>query len=407
MSLITILRKTKGTLAKQQILKSANANDKKIFQYAYDPDKTFGLSFDHIRDYTIADCGLDKMFEILDRLASRELTGNAAREEVHNFAVQCGDLIKLICNKDLDCGISYGNLDRAFGKDFVNKFAVQLAKEVPLKDLKYPLWAQIKYDGVRVVAIRENGNVTFKTRNGKTFACPVIESAIKAIDYPGDFVIDGEFVAAGGLSVGRTNISGRVNSAIHGGVLAGTDITFAAFDFLLLESFRKQMSLLSYRQRHEQLILVLAPNLSERLIVAEVRAVNSPEEANVYFEKVLAQGFEGLILKSPQSLYTFKRSKDWIKVKAILDADLLCSDIQDGTGKYEGFIGALECCGLVEGKNVKVMVGSGLSDCQRGFPHEYFLGKKIAVQYNAVIQDSKTGQWSLFLPRFIAVRGDL
>ena len=69
-------------------------------------------------------------------------------------------------------------------------------------------------------------------------------------------------------------------------------------------------------------------------------------------------------------------------------------------------IGKLKCQGIVEGKEVTVNVGSGLADLQRGLPETEFLFRTIEVKYNAVIIDSRTGEYSLFLPRFIMVRLD-
>jgi len=117
-------------------------------------------------------------------------------------------------------------------------------------------------------------------------------------------------------------------------------------------------------------------------------------------------GYEGLVLKYPEHKYTFKRSKDWIKVKEVKHADLRVVDIREGTGKYKGMIGGLVCVGEVEGHRVRVAVGSGLSDIQRSLDDIEFIQETVEVLYNTVIQDSVTLEWSLFLPRFVQVRFD-
>jgi ATP-dependent DNA ligase len=75
-----------------------------------------------------------------------------------------------------------------------------------------------------------------------------------------------------------------------------------------------------------------------------------------------------------------------------------------GTGKYEGKIGSL----LVESADgkVKSAVGTGLDDEERSYDPSEFVGQIVAVKYNALIEDKKTGQKSLFLPVFIEVRSD-
>lgn len=416
MSFIKVVREANGLLNKQRILRSANETDKKVFKYAYDKAITFGVTFDFIDWSTVKDDSSVMLFEILDSLANRTLTGNAARSVVEHHAETHGDLIKLICNKDLDCGVSYGIIESVFGKKLVNKFAVQLAKEIPLEKLKYPMLAQIKYDGVRVIAIKENGKVTFKTRNGKEFKCPIIEQQILSIPQTNkvdNFILDGEFVlnfAEANSVAARTSIAGRINSALHGGILVGKDVQFAIFDYMTVEHFNAQKCPWTYKMRMDDLRYQLYSQFDDtydNMFIVPGKMVHDAIDANAYYESVSAEGFEGLILKSMNHIYTFKRSADWVKVKAIQSADLKCTAIIPGTGKYDGLIGALECSGIVKGKQIKVNVGSGLSDAQRNWVDSMFEGKIIEVKYNELIQDSKTGQWSLFLPRFVTVRGDL
>jgi hypothetical protein len=55
---------------------------------------------------------------------------------------------------------------------------------------------------------------------------------------------------------------------------------------------------------------------------------------------------------------------------------------------------------------VKCSVGTGLSDEERRSDPSEFVGKVLAVKYNALITDKKTGARSLFLPVFVEVRLD-
>lgn len=412
MTILHVLRTMTSPLDKVRILKSANDYDKFVFEYAYDPDKTYGIKFNSFEiDWaTVKDCP-SAMFELLDKLSARTYSGHKAASEVESFSSQHGDLIKLICNKDLDCGTGPGLLERAWGKSFLAKFKVQLAKEVELDKINFPLYAQYKYDGVRAVALVSNGTITFKTRNGKSFNCPAVEANIKEFCGRKDFILDGEFISGEGKLQNRSNISGRVNSAIHGGILAGSDLTFVVFDYMNYYDFKAHRCPYQYDIRYKDLIALLYPidntRVYSNLRVAVNTVVHSKEEANSLFTEVLEAGFEGIILKSALHKYTFKRSADWIKLKAIKDAELVCHQVLPGDGKYADCIGALDCSGIVEGKHVRVNVGSGLSDSDRAKSEYTYLGKKIKLEYNSVVQDSKTGEYSLFLPRFITVRGDL
>lgn len=111
-----------------------------------------------------------------------------------------------------------------------------------------------------------------------------------------------------------------------------------------------------------------------------------------------------LVLKDPKGPWEDKRVKHQVKMKAELEADLYCVGVTPGTGKFQGKIGAL----VVEskGREVKTAVGTGLSDAERSMDPAEFVGKIVAVKYNAIITDKKTGERSLFLPVLVEVRED-
>jgi ATP-dependent DNA ligase len=110
------------------------------------------------------------------------------------------------------------------------------------------------------------------------------------------------------------------------------------------------------------------------------------------------------MLKSRQHIWENKRSKHLIKFKAELDCDLKVVGYQEGTGKYQGQMGALIC--ESEDGQLQVNVGSGFNDEDRKkLTKEVVEGKIITVKYNARIQ-SKNGDESLFLPIFVEVRED-
>ena len=406
MKLITDLRQTSSRLQKEQLLKYANELEQKVLHYAYNPHLRFGIANIPAGD-NLGEPN-EELFIFLDLLADGYLTGDLARSSVAEHAKLFGDLIYLICRKDLDCGVSAKTINKVFPK-LVPVFNVQLAKEVPLAKLTYPLLAQIKYDGVRVIArVKASQNkCELFTRNGKLINCPSISDTLLA-NIDADIVLDGELTTADGKMTGRTSISGRVNSALHGGILSVYDLVFTVFDYIPSNAFDEGECIYPYSFRFEQASNYVTGLNCKYIKLANWREVHSAEDANDYYTKVLAEGYEGVILKSREHKYTFKRSKDWVKVKAIKSADLTCDVAVPGKPgtKYEKDIGALECYGEVEGKQVKVSVGSGLSDAERQYNINYFDGKTIEIKYNGVIRNAEDNGWTLFLPRFISVRFD-
>lgn len=405
MILLKLLQDSDSRLYKELTLTKASDIEKKVFQYAYDQQLTFGVTFNNV-------CWLDLgeptevMFSILDNLASRKLSGNAARDVVADYVKVNGDLIKLICNRDLDCGVTATTVNKVF-PGLIPQFKVQLAKEVPIEKLTYPLLAQLKYDGVRVVITYTGTNIKFRTRNGKELHLPKTKQMFldkfKAL-LP--VMLDTEVTLVNGTTEDRTKVSGMLNSARSNGSINESLLKFNVFDYMPLTDFNKAKCDAPYFFRLTEAREVVKTLNLPNVKIADTYKVESVQDVNSLFEKVLADKQEGLILKSDKHRYSFKRSADWVKLKDILTADLQCVDIIEGTGKYEGMIGALVCEGFIDGVLVKVNVGSGLTDCQRSDHWSEYISHTIEVKYNSLIQDSVTKEWSLFLPRFVTVRFD-
>ena len=122
------------------------------------------------------------------------------------------------------------------------------------------------------------------------------------------------------------------------------------------------------------------------------------------FDRFLASGQEGIILKDRSGTWADKRVKHQIKYKGEFEADLLCVGWEEGTGKNVGRLGALQletACG-----QLKVGVGSGFTDDDRVRIGHEVVGKIITVKYNAIVDDKRTDTKSLFLPIFVEVRLD-
>lgn len=423
--LITLLRGINSTNDKKHLLANGNIQelDLKVFKYAYDSTKTFGLHFNN-NNLKLGEPKED-MFELLDCLANRSLTGDTARAAVINYAIKNGDLIMLICNKDLLCGVTATTLNNVFGKNFIPSFNIQLAKEEDINKIKFPILAQLKYNGARVVALVERGKVTLKSRGGHSFSFPSLENKLKHI--PFDCMLDGELTFGDSKNEDHTKVSGIVNSARQGTPIVNSKLVYNIFDGMELDQFNNQVCARPYDDRlkaienvvkslnsikvYSQHVITGMPGKPAALDiftpteVANTSTVNNKKELTELYEFYIANGYEGLILKGPKHIYTFKKNKTWIKMKAADTADLHCVGYKEGKNKYTGLIGSLLCEGYVGDKFVTVYV-SGLTDAQREMDVNHYLDRIIEVKYNCVIEDKTTGEHSLFLPRMVQVRKD-
>ena len=134
-------------------------------------------------------------------------------------------------------------------------------------------------------------------------------------------------------------------------------------------------------------------DLLERLTVLERWLVKNPNE----FIKILPQkvckgsahlkqaldeleikGAEGLVVRSPDTLYVGKRSASSLKVKSFSDDECTLTGYTKGHGKFEGLVGALVC--EWQGKSLKI--GSGLSDEERKNPP--VIEANITFKYNGL-----------------------
>jgi ATP-dependent DNA ligase len=158
-----------------------------------------------------------------------------------------------------------------------------------------------------------------------------------------------------------------------------------------------------YRFKRLNYLVNRLPEINYKILVVETFDVHSIEQTQEIFQNYLNDGFEGIILKDPNSLWENKRSKGQIKFKAELDCDLKVISVLNGTGKYADMVGSLYC--ESDDGVIKVYVGSGFSDEQRNAPPSEYYDKIIAVKYNARITNVKDGE-SLFLPIFLEIRED-
>jgi DNA ligase-1 len=116
-----------------------------------------------------------------------------------------------------------------------------------------------------------------------------------------------------------------------------------------------------------------------------------------YFNRIIADGGEGIMLRDPNSKYDCKRSKTLLKMKKADDAEGLVVGHQPGEGKYVGMVGALQV--RMKG-GFLFNVGSGMSDADRANPPA--IGSVITYEYNGLTLENKPR-----FPRFVRVREDV
>jgi DNA ligase-1 len=118
-------------------------------------------------------------------------------------------------------------------------------------------------------------------------------------------------------------------------------------------------------------------------------------------------GYEGVMIKDIDAPYECKRTHAWLKAKPFIEVTLEVTDVEEGTGRNEGRLGAVVCAGVDDGKDIRVNVGSGFTDDNRSdfWTHRNDLvGQLVEVRADAVTQN-QDGTYSLRFPRFKTFRG--
>jgi DNA ligase-1 len=115
-------------------------------------------------------------------------------------------------------------------------------------------------------------------------------------------------------------------------------------------------------------------------------------------DEVIEAGGEGVMLREGNSPYVNGRSSWLLKVKKMLEGRAMVYDIQEGTGKYEGMMGALLVYWIDENDETiaTFKIGTGFSDDERSQTSEkklggniksYWVGKVVAFRYQEATVD--------------------
>ena len=414
-------------LAKEAILikNKNNALLKRVFYLALDPFTQFYIR--KIPTYqTAPDIHQKTLEEALDNLSvlsDRVMTGNNAINHLQfilgSVSSEDAKIIERIIAKDMRCGVSEATVNKIW-PGAISTYPVMLASgyEQKLIDkISFPAYVQLKLDGMRFNAIVKGGTVEFRSRNGKelnipnpSFPIPFIKMAEH---YKQDMVFDGELLIAdfAGKPVNRQTGNGILSKSIKGTMseIEADNVRATLWDAIPYTSFTAGIDNEQYNTRFAKLSNAIShvngqfTQFRQYVSLVWHKEVDTIHTAQKIFEKFLAEGQEGTILKTKTGIWQDKRSKEQIKFKGELECELKVVDWEEGTGKNIGRLGALVC----ESSDgvIRVNVGSGYSDEQRDEYTKKVIGKIVTVKYNARIKD-KSGVESLFLPVFIELRED-
>ena len=192
------------------------------------------------------------------------------------------------------------------------------------------------------------------------------------------------------------------------------DATLNLFDILPLKDFQEGFCEFSQTDRSNSLKAWYAPiadHMPNVTVVGQELVDLDTEAGQKRFDDInataIAGGYEGIMIKDPTAGYETKRTVAWLKQKPYIEVSLTVVGTEEGTGKNLGRLGALICEGVDDNRNIRVHVGSGLTDDDRisfWSSRDSLNGNIVEVRADAITQN-QDGTYSLRFPRFKGFRG--
>lgn len=415
------INKENGRLYKQSVLKKY-ANDtvvQKYLQIAFDPFKVYGISSKKLhKQIAITDDHISLITSVFGLFGYLEKHNTGTTREIYecqqmlSWAIErapdCVDLLEALICKDLSIGCDSKTINKEI-PGLIPTFNVQLAnkyfdKPQVVDGKTFALTTKI--DGGRIIALKENGQVSFFTRAGQKYEGLVdLEDEMSRL-MPDNTCLDGEITL-----LFRGNLSSKEAYKETMKIVRKTTdkekhgIKMLVFDWMPVEDFKRQQCDLTYKHRRVELNKIFDLQDFVYFDLLPVLYVGDDTKAiEVLLEDQIANGEEGIMVNLYDGLYEFKRTNNLLKCKKFNSCDLRVIGFEEGTGKYVGRLGAFIC----EYKGGEVKVGSGLTDEQRievWRNSSNYENTIIEVSYFEETKDS-TGKPSLRFPTFKDFRPD-
>ena len=363
-------------------------------QFAFNPYITFGIStkklYKTVGGHNIT--GIESVFGLLEYLKEHN-TGtdqvvSLCQEILSNCACydrEAAELLeKLIC-RDLSIGCDAKTINAVI-PGLIPTFNVMLAEkyfEKPERAEGKEFAITTKIDGGRIIAVKENGSVSFFTRAGQRYEGLVDLETEMAEIIPDNYVLDGEITllnykdydskTAYKLAMKITRADGEK----HG-------VKMLVFDGMPITEWKYQKSNLSWSDRRHMLECMTG-FYNDSLTYFELLPIlyrgTDTSKILELLESEIARNQEGVMINICDAPYEFKRTWNLMKVKKMNTLDLEIVAVEEGSGRLAGTLGAVH----VRYKNGNIVkVGSGFSDMLRASiwaNRLIYIGQIAEIQY--------------------------
>lgn len=417
---LQLIAGSSSTTGKQEMLQELlpDPDFARVVNLAYNPFIRFG-----VLQFPEHACGdeifVEGTYEMLLKLASRELSGSAARQAISTTLARLtetsGRLLKAILLKDLRAGFGITTINKAVPK-FLPEFAYMrcsLPKEVKLESFDWAAgcYVQLKADGSFATANDEGGRkYSFLTRAGQPYDNSNFSEIVQELQGCGisDFQFQGELqVYRSGILLPRKTGNGVLNRILKGGRFEANERPhYAVWDAV-------PMSVVLTRRHYDKLyderFALLRRHVNHSLKHVSIipgEIVHSLVGAISFAKRQQKAGLEGAIIKDRRGPWAHGTSRFQVKVKKEFICELRVLSILPGKGRNEATMGSLLCASECGELSTGV---SGFTDAERRDITENpgkWLNSVISVVFESVITAEGSEGCSLYLARFDELRED-
>ncbi|WP_024346061.1 ATP-dependent DNA ligase [Lacrimispora indolis] len=411
------IQDTSSLNKKKEIIKANSSNElfKRCLKFLLDPHILTGISDAKIHKHVEPETELSPLYlcefsefpQVIDYLKLNNTGRDSDIYEIRAFLSgheEDREFYEQMITKKFRLGCD-AKVVNSMIPGLISTFDLMLGTPVDKVKLKgnERIFLSRKLNGTRAAFIGDR----IMTRQGKEYiGLDHIINDLKAMGLS-DMFIDGELLYKNeeGLSDSEAFQKGT-------GIAMSKDkdksqLKLVVFDIFPLEEFWTGKSAETYGKRSNGLSLLSlfiddygSKNIE---IVPRVYSGTDHNEIWKWLDIAEKEDWEGIMINL-DTPYECKRTKNLIKVKKFFSADLLCTGVEEGSGRNKGTLGALVC----DYKGYSVNVGSGFTDEQRKYywenPDEV-VGRIVSVKYKEETKN-KDGGISIQFPVFESVRFD-
>lgn len=319
---------------------------------------------------------------------------------------ECREFCEQLFTKSIRLGIDAKTVNKAI-PGLIPTFNVMLAgsydkEKNKIKDgTKFIL--STKLDGSRIIAIKEDDKITFKTRQSKLYEQLIdIEEDFK--DLPNG-VYDGELLAMGDFENSAEQYKETMKRSRKKGVKHG--LKMVCYDYIEnVNDFYNGLCKTECINRKNKLKQILSMNKEYVKYLEPLYIGGDKDKISEFFNMAIQNGEEGIMLSIVDAPYECKRSKNLLKVKEFINIDCLVVGVFKGQGKFKDTLGGLVCEFKYKNMICRTELGSGFKEHERKMIYDnpqLVMNKVITIKAFEISQNSKTGEYSCRFPVWLGM----